>query len=107
MKKQLVNAVTITLLAGSLITPVWAAGRRVKEVNQRERNQQKRIVNGIKSGELTPAETARIERREAQIRREERAYRADSNGRLTKAEQRDLNRDLNRTSRMIQHEKHD
>lgn len=107
MKKQIITTVTTLLLAATFITPAWAAGSRVRQVNHRERNQQQRIANGLDSGKLNATETARIERREAQIKREERSDRAAHNGYLTRADQRDLNRDLNRTSRMIFRQKHD
>src|SRR5213593_3804350 len=37
------------------------------EVGQRQRNQQERIAQGVKSGQLTSRETAHLERREAAI----------------------------------------
>ena len=39
------------------------------EVGQRERNQQERIAQGVKSGQLTAGETAHLEGREAQSTR--------------------------------------
>jgi uncharacterized lipoprotein YajG len=38
---------------------------RVNEVNQREENQQQRIGNGVKNGELNAHQTANLEKREA------------------------------------------
>ena len=53
-------------------------------INQRKADQQGRIANGVKSGQLTAGETARLEHQEAGINREEHGMRAQDNGRLTK-----------------------
>ena len=50
-------------------------------------------------------EAARLEREERAVRVEERAYKAD--GKLTPAERKDLNQDLNKVSRDIYNQKHD
>ena len=39
-----------------------------RNINKRQENQQDRIAQGIKSGQLTPRETARLEKQEAEIR---------------------------------------
>jgi hypothetical protein len=77
------------------------------EVDRRERRQQARIAQGVKSGELTPAETARLEQREARIEREVARDRAANGGKLTPAERRQVNRQQNRVSRAIYAHKHD
>ena len=74
-------------------------------VNARQRNQQERIGEGVKSGQLTGREAVRLEREERAVRVEERAYKAD--GKLTPAERKDLNQDLNKVSRDIYNQKHD
>jgi hypothetical protein len=45
---------------------------RVNQVNKREQNQQNRIANGVKSGQLTPGETRRLERGEQRLQNNER-----------------------------------
>jgi hypothetical protein len=77
------------------------------EVGQRERNQQERIAQGVKSGQLTAGEASRLEGREAHINREIRRDRAENGGTLTPAERRRINRQENRTSRAIYRQKHD
>jgi hypothetical protein len=77
------------------------------EVDRRERRQQERIADGVRSGELTPRETARLERKEARINREIERDRAANGGTLTPAERRRINRQQNRLSRQIYREKHD
>ncbi|MBF0566179.1 MAG: hypothetical protein HQK89_13165 [Nitrospirae bacterium] len=73
-------------------------------VHARERNQQRRIAQGVRSGQLTPKEAAHLEGRQAKIRRDERRMKADGN--LTRGERRKLNRELNRSSRKIYNKKH-
>ena len=73
-------------------------------VNALERRQQKRIEQGVKSGELTPAETRRLEAREGKIKADE--MQAKSDGKVTKFERRKLNREQNRESRAIYRKKH-
>ena len=66
------------------------------EVGKRQENQQDRIAQGIKSGQLTPRETAHLEGREAAINKEVRNDRAANGGTLTPAERRQVNRQQNR-----------
>ena len=76
------------------------------EVGQRERNQQERIAQGVKSGQLTAGETAHLEGREAHINKEVHNERAANGGKLTSAERRQVNRQEDRTSRAIYRKKH-
>jgi hypothetical protein len=75
-------------------------------INQREENQQDRIAQGIKSGQLTAGETANLETKESAINKEVRADRQANGGKLTQAEQVQVNHQLNRTSRQIYRDKH-
>lgn len=77
------------------------------EVNARQRMQQERIGQGIKNGELTAGEASRLERREAGINREVRGMRQENGGTLTTGERRMVNRQQNRMSHRIYHQKHD
>lgn len=47
-----------------------AMGQTSATINQRKENQQDRIAQGVKSGQLTAGETRNLERREASINRE-------------------------------------
>ena len=82
-----------------------AAGIRDRGVNARQRNQQGRIAEGVRSGELTKSEAKGLEKEERGIRQEERQFKSD--GKLTPAERKDLNQDLNKLSRDIYNQKHD
>jgi hypothetical protein len=79
---------------------------RVNEVNAREANQQNRIANGVKNGTLSPGQASHLENREQHIENQEKADMAAHNGHLTKQEQRQLNREQNRTSKQIYKDKH-
>lgn len=92
------GAVSAFLLLGS---PAEAGGR----IRGRAGNQQDRIAQGVKSGELTPRETARLERREARLNHRVREMRED--GKLTPRERRRIERQQDRLSRGIYRQKHD
>jgi len=76
------------------------------EVDRREENQQDRIANGVKSGQLTPGETAHLEKQEQRIDNQVKTERAANGGHLTAAERRQVNREQNRESRHIYAAKH-
>src|SRR5947209_3120474 len=75
-------------------------------INQRKENQQDRIGHGVKSGQLTAGETARLEHQERGINREERGMRAQDNGHLTAQDRRTLQHQQNVESRRIYRDKH-
>ena len=75
-------------------------------VAQRKENQQDRIANGVKSGQLTAGETANLETKEAAINGETRADRAANGGKLTAAEKQQVNGQQNQLSKQIYQDKH-
>ena len=75
-------------------------------VAQRKENQQDRIANGVKSGQLTAGETANLETKEAAINGETRADRAANGGKLTSAEKQQINQQQNQLSKQIYNDKH-
>jgi hypothetical protein len=72
---------------------------------QRDVNQQQRIEQGPKSGQLTTKEASRLEGEEARVERDQ--ARAMKDGKLTPAEKARLSREQNNVSRDIYREKHD
>lgn len=76
-----------------------------RDVGQRMHNQNERIEQGARSGQLNHREEARLNHEQRQIRQEAREYRSD--GVMTHAERADLRHDQNRASRHIYAEKHD
>ena len=75
-------------------------------IAQRKENQQDRIANGVKSGQLTAGETAKLETKEAAINGETKADRAANGGKLTAAEKAKVNGQQNNLSKQIYKDKH-
>jgi len=75
-------------------------------IGQRKENQQDRIAQGVKSGQLTAGETANLETKEAAINGETRADRAANGGKLTSAEKSQINQQQNQLSKQIYTDKH-
>lgn len=104
-KRWLKNLALITLL--TLLLPLtglaqgWHRG-----INHREHNQQSRIRAGLRSGELTRREAARLEAEQARIRLAEARAR-HSGGVFTLRERARIQRELNQASRHIYRQTHD
>jgi len=79
---------------------------RVNQVDQRQANQQDRIANGVKNGDMTPGQAARLEKNQQRIQNQKSADMAAHGGHLTKQEQNQLNREQNKQSRKIYKDKH-
>jgi hypothetical protein len=75
-------------------------------IAQRKENQQDRIANGVKTGQLTAGETANLETKEAAINGETKADRAANGGKLTAAEKAQINKQQNQVSKQIYTDKH-
>jgi methionine-rich copper-binding protein CopC len=75
-------------------------------INQRKVDQQDRIAQGVKSGQLTAGETSRLEHQEAGINHEERGMRSQDNGHLTAQDRQTLHAQQNQESRRIYRDKH-
>lgn len=76
------------------------------EVGQRQQNQQNRIAQGIRSGQLTAGETAHLENQERGINQQVRADRSANGGKLTQGERAQVNHEQNQESRNIYRDKH-
>ena len=84
-----------------------AANQNYKgEVGARQRNQQERIGQGIKSGQLTPRESAHLENQQAHLNGEVKNMRAMNGGKLTPGERKMVNHQENKTSKAIYKDKH-
>jgi hypothetical protein len=75
-------------------------------VGQRRENQQDRIAQGIKSGQLTAGETAKLENQQKNINQQVKADRGANGGRLTPAEKQQVNKEQNAASKNIYNKKH-
>jgi hypothetical protein len=76
------------------------------EVGQRQENQQDRIAQGIKSGQLTAGETGKLETKESAVNQEVKNDRLANGGKLTQGEKKQVNQQQNRLSNKIYQAKH-
>jgi hypothetical protein len=74
---------------------------RRAEVNGRLANQNKRINNEVKDGQISKGQAAKLHKEDRQIRGEERVMASHDGGHITKADQRSLNQQENAVSRQI------
>lgn len=104
---RIVKALAVTAVALSATTAAFAQTQwqkdhpRRAEVNHRLANQNRRIHNEVKEGEITKGQARQLHREDHQIRQEERDMAAQNGGGITKQEQRTLNQQENQVSRQI------
>jgi hypothetical protein len=77
-----------------------------ESIAQRKDNQQDRIAQGVKSGQLTAGETAKLENQQQGINREVSGMRQANGGKLTKADKKAVNQQQNQASKNIYNKKH-
>ena len=75
-------------------------------VGQRKENQQDRIANGVRSGQLTAGETAKLESKQQGVNRTEAGMRQANGGKLTAADKTAVNKQQNKASKQIYAKKH-
>jgi hypothetical protein len=102
------NLTRLALAATLILSPaaIFAQAPSSATINQRKENQQDRIAQGVKSGQLTAGETSHIEHQEAGINKEEKGMRAQDNGHLTKQDKKTINQQQNQESKRIHRDKH-
>jgi hypothetical protein len=100
MKTQLIVAAIATVIS----VPVFAQAS-TPGIDQRQANQERRIDQGIASGELNARETARLDRGQQHVDNMEN--RAKSDGVVTKGERAKINAAQDRQSKRIYRQKHD
>ena len=101
----LASSLSVALLAqDAQTTPQTPAQDNTPRIDKREKRQQKRINQGVKSGALTKGEAARLEKQQAKIKNDEAA--AKSDGKMTPQERRKLTKEQNAASRNIYRKKH-
>ena len=96
MKSKFFAAVAVAL--------ALCIGSANAQIKKTEINQDKRIAQGVKSGELTKAETVNLVQQEKGIHQEVKT--AKSDGVITGAERKDIKQDQRQTSRAIYRKKH-
>src|SRR6202789_1601805 len=102
----LASALVLAPVAIVAQTPTPTPGAHDYNINQRKTDQQDRIAQGVKSGQLTAGETAHLEHQEAGINKEEHGMRAQDNGHLTKSDRSTLHKQQNQESRRIYRDKY-
>ena len=92
------------------VAPNVANGRdgfgHANEVNARQGNQQQRINNGVRDGQLTPGETRNLENRDTSINRQAQADRTANGGALTQQQRQQINQRQNNVSQSINRDAH-
>lgn len=76
------------------------------EIGQRREDQQDRIAQGVKSGQLTAGETAKLENQQQGVNREIAGDRQANGGKLTGLDKKAINQSQNKASRNIYNKKH-
>jgi len=94
----------IVVLAAALFGSVAFAQTATPKVTKRQHHQQQRIKEGIKSGEVTKGEAARLEAQQGKIAVDK--AKAKSDGVVTAKERAKLQREQNRASKNIYKKKH-
>lgn len=92
------------LVAALTITSLTNAQDRTPVINARQHNQEHRINNGIRSGQLNRNETRHLRNDERRISAEKRI--AKASGHVTPRQRTMLRHQENRTSRAIYRDKH-
>lgn len=85
--------------------PVLAQAQSTPRIDQRQANQDRRIDQGVQSGQLTEQEAARLEKGQERVQKVENHATAD--GAVTRRERARIERSQNRQSRRIARQKHD
>jgi phage-related tail fiber protein len=104
------KAIHVVLTTVLIALPAVGSAQTTKyerhHINARKENQQDRIAQGVKSGQLTAGETSKLEHQEAGINKEERGMRAQDNGHLTAQDRHTLAAQQNAESARIYRDKH-
>ena len=101
---RIISGLLASFFIASISVPVLAQDTATPNLTKRQIQHQKRIGEGVRSGELTAKEAANLELREAKIQADKRAAKAD--GVVTDAERAKLHAQENRASRKIYRKKH-
>jgi hypothetical protein len=89
-------------IAAASAQSTWDANHpRREQVNDRLQNQNQRIKQEVREGEISKAQARQLHQEDHTIRQEERAMSSVNGGHITKAEQKALNQQENAVSRQI------
>lgn len=93
------------IACAALTLPALAQTTSTPRIDQRQANQERRIEQGEKSGQLNKREARRLERGQAHVQKMENKAVAD--GKVTAKERAKIEKAQDRQSRRIYREKHD
>ncbi|MCX6169681.1 MAG: hypothetical protein NTX65_10080 [Ignavibacteriales bacterium] len=96
--------VKMFLLLTAMVALVVQAQTATPKINQKQKEQQVRIKQGVKTGELTTKETRKLEKQQLKIRHDKKI--AKSDGVVTKQERRQLLNEQQRAGKNILRKKH-
>ena len=85
--------------------PSTVSPNGVNQVDQRLQNQQNRIDNGVKDGQINAKQEMRDDKTDAHVAKEMSKDEAKNGGAITTGEQAKMNRQLNKDSKRIHHQK--
>ena len=103
MKAKVFAIALFTMIGFTFATHTY--GQTAPKVTTNQLKQQKRIVNGVQSGELTRKEAKKLQRQQARIHRSKKRAKAD--GVVTPRERAKLNARQRKASADIRREKTD
>ncbi len=104
MKRKLITLAAMAATLALCAVLAHADDTATPVAKRRAARQQARIAQGVKSGQLTPRETAKLERGQAHVHRVEARAKAD--GKVTPAERAHIQHAQNVQSRRIHRLKH-
>ena len=104
--RHVLATATLGALLSTLLTGAAFAQVTGQSIQNRKYDQQGRILQGDRSGQLTRGETRNLESRERSVNREEHAMRRADGGHLTAGDKAALTRRQNNISRSIYKDKH-
>jgi Ni/Co efflux regulator RcnB len=104
MKRLIISLAAISTVLSA--APLAASAAPWQSINQRQANLERRIDQGVRTGELNRREAFRVRREFQRIERLEVQYRR-SGGRLTPYERAELDRRFDRLSQQVYAQKHD
>lgn len=105
--RKTVAVALMTIFAAGVAGSAMAESRFAKDhprrhqVNSRLNNQNKRIHEEVKEGEMSKGQAANLHKEDRQIRSEERGMASQNGGHITKQEQKTLNQQENQVSGQI------
>ncbi len=104
MKRFLLTAAAAASVL--VVIPAAASAAPWQSVNQRQANLDRRIDQGVRSGELTRNEAVRVRAQFNELARLENQYRRSGGG-LSARERQDLDQRFDRLSQRVYAQKHD